>query len=385
MSNSYQRPGDQTAEKLVSKIATIEDASNFPEADFRLPPEDIDLEPREGYARHTLLGANLFLLQMFQQFPTLLGVPTKDPMLGPNAQDSLVTASQSMVYQADNEMAGLSVAPALADGKLTTEVTVSNRTGHKLPSGVGFRRAFLSFEVLDGQGEVLWASGRTNDQGAIVDAAGQPVPGEFWQKPDCSGPSYDPKTAYPHQPHFDTITRQDQAQIYQELTIAPDGYLTTSFVAIDHHLKDNRLLPKGFKTLLVDDKLLLAPQAIELAGVIGIRIKDPDELKTLEDIAPVAVGEQHGSPDPDYVNGSGQDALSYVVDLKELGGKQPAKVRVTLYSQSTPPFFLQDRFCARPDGDDTQRLYFLAGHLNLAGTRAEDWKFKIVSTEAVLP
>jgi len=385
MSNSYQRAGDPKAERLVSKIASIEDATNFPEADFRLPPQDIDLQPREGYARHTLVGANLFLLQMFQQFPTLLGVPTTDPMLGTSAQDGLVTASQSMFYQAANEMAGLGVSATVAHGKLTAQVTVSNRTGHKLPSGVGFRRAFLSFEVLDAKGAVLWASGRTDDQGVIVDATGKPVMGEFWQKPDCSGPDYDPGTGYPYQPHYATITRQDQAQIYQELTVAPDGYLTTSFIAIDHHLKDNRLLPRGFKTVLLDDKLVLDPQAVELAGIIGVQIKDPDELEILQDVAPFAVGEQHGSPDPDYLNGSGKDELIYVVDLKALAGKEPARIRVTLYSQSTPPFFLQDRFCTRPDGSDTRRLYFLAGHLNLAGTAAEDWKFKIVSTEAALP
>ena len=49
-----------------------------------------------------------------------------------------------------------------------------------------------------------------------------------------------------YQPHFQEITRQDQVQIYQELTQDPQGKLTTSFLSIAHRLKDNRSLPKGW-------------------------------------------------------------------------------------------------------------------------------------------
>ena len=55
------------------------------------------------------------------------------------------------------------------DGTLSARVTVINRVGHKFPSGVGFRRAFVEFSVLDANNKVLWASGRTNGAGVIVD------------------------------------------------------------------------------------------------------------------------------------------------------------------------------------------------------------------------
>ena len=64
-----------------SKIATIQEYSNFPQAEHTLPAQDIDLPVREGYARHTLVGLNLFLIKMAQQFPQLLGIRTEDPML----------------------------------------------------------------------------------------------------------------------------------------------------------------------------------------------------------------------------------------------------------------------------------------------------------------
>ena len=64
---------------------------------------------------------------------------------------------------------------------LEASVRVENLAGHGFPSGVGFRRAFLTFEVLDAKGLVLWASGRTNSVGAIVKGVSEEVlPTEFF-------------------------------------------------------------------------------------------------------------------------------------------------------------------------------------------------------------
>jgi hypothetical protein len=81
--------------------------------------------------------------------------------------------------------------------------------------------------------------------------------------------------------------------------------------------------------------------------------------------------------------GGGGDALTYAVPLSALGGAKAASVRVTLYYQSIPPFYLQDRFCTTPRRPDTERLFFLAGHVDLDGTRAEGWKLQVVSSGAV--
>ena len=58
-------------------------------------------------------------------------------------------------------------------------------------------------------------------------------------------------------------------------------------------------------------------------------------------------------------------------------------MRVTLYYQAMPPFYLQDRFCTTPTQPDTARLFFVAGHTNLDNTRAEGWKLQVVSSGAV--
>jgi hypothetical protein len=125
-------------------------------------------------------------------------------------------------------------------------------------------------------------------------------------------------------------------------------------------VKDNRLLPHGF---------------LDLAKRKAISLKLGAKEDMAEDTDPVGVGD-----DPDYKSG-GSDALIYRVPITGLKGK-PAAVRATLYYQPTPPFFLQDRFCTS-NSADTKRLFYVAGNLSLAGTPAQDWKLRVVTSGPV--
>ncbi len=358
-----------------SKIATIQEYSNFPQAEHTLPAREIDLPVREGYARHTLVGLNLFLIKMAQQFPQLLGIRTEDPMLtAKRGIDPLTTTENAMLYQARHRTADVSVDEVRRDrGVLSAKVTITNMAGHKFPSGVAFRRAFIEFSVLDARDRVLWSSGRTNANGIIVNERGAPIAGELRWRADCSA-RIDP-AARAHQPHFQVITRQDQAQIYEELVAKPAdgpapvcgigakpaGELTTSFLSLCAKVKDNRLLPNGF--LRLDDR-------VSIADALGAN----HELA--EEVAPVAIGD-----DPDYGSGSGADTVTYRIPLAQLGGRAAA-VRATLYYQATPPYYLQDRFCTSRS-DDTARLYYLAGRLNVASTPIKDWKLQVGTSARV--
>jgi hypothetical protein len=363
-----------------SKIAGIQEFSNFPQAEYNLGQEDIDLPVRREYAHHDLAGLNVFFLKMAQQFPDVLGIRTQDPMLTSKGLDPLIYTEQVMLDNAETYTARISVASLeRADDSLSATVQVENLIGHKFPSGVGFRRAFLEVSVLDARGEVLWASGRTNGAGLLVDAEGDPLPGELWWKDDCSGLLNPDKLVY--QPHYQVIERQDQVQIYQELVTAPadvpdpqcgedatpGGHFTTSFLSICHEEKDNRLLPHGF---------LPYEERLEISRALGAGERLARET-----------GSDGVGDDPDYDCSQGPcgggDSLIYKVPLAELS-RPPASVRATLYYQATPPYFLQDRFCTSRSLD-TQRLYFLTGHLNLAGTQAEGWKLELVSATARVP
>ena len=63
---------------FVSKIASIQERGNFPAVENGLPAADIDLQPRVGFAKHTLVGLNVFLVQIAKQFNALLGIRTGD-------------------------------------------------------------------------------------------------------------------------------------------------------------------------------------------------------------------------------------------------------------------------------------------------------------------
>jgi hypothetical protein len=363
---------------LTSKIASIQEASNMPQAEHRLPQSDIDLQPRSPFARHTLVGLNVFFNLFAQQFPDVLGIRVQDPMLGGKGIAPLTTTYNSMIQQADASTAKVSVKGLKLTGdQLVADVLVENQAGHKLPSGVGFRRAFLTFEVLDEAGKPIWTSGRAAPTGELVDAVGKPVAGELSWKSDCQ-----PMTAAEQrnhfQPHYETITRQDQVQIYQELAKDPRGRLTTSFLSLADEVKDNRLLPRGW-----NPSLALA-EATGL-GSPKLSAKDLVErvLPDLPDGKGGHVNDPWYKPKSEGGLGGGGDALTYAVPLADLGGARPAAVRVTLYYQSIPPFYLQDRFCTAANKPDTSRLFFLAGHLNLDGTRAEGWKLQVVSTGVV--
>lgn len=368
---------DEDGKPVESKIAGIQEFTNFPQAEHNLGPEEIDLPVREGFARHTLVGLNVFFLKMAQQFPDVLGIRTQDPMLTSLGVDPLVTAEQAMLDQAAYDTAEVTVESAtVQDGKLRAKVHVKSKVGHKLPSGVGFRRAFLELRVVGEAGRVLWASGRTNGAGVLLDGDGEPLPGELWWNDDCSALLHPDRLVY--QPHHQVVTSQDQVQIYQELVTRPSGPdaecgpeaepvppFTTSFLSICGHVKDNRILPDGFLPLA---------ERIRIAEALGAK------ADMAVDSGPTGT---EGDPDyDDHPDGTGGgDRLVYEVDLAELP-EAPRAVKATLYYQATPPYFLQDRFCTSKSAD-TQRLYFLTGHLNLDGTAAEDWKLEVVSSEVV--
>ncbi len=355
-----------------SKIADIQERSNFPAAENALPAADIDLQVRAGFAKHQLVGLNVFLIDMASKFPDTLGIRTADPMLVAKGVPPLDLTRQTILDQAANATAAIAVENLSLDAnELRASVAVTNKTGHKFPSGVGFRRAFVDFTVRDAADKVIWESGRTNIAGVLVDENDRPIAGELWWKDDCSGRVNGPD-ANPHQPHYRTISQQDQVQIFQELVTAPEsdsakcgrharptGELTTSFLSICAPLKDNRLLPAGF--LPLDQRILIS----EALGAGRDMAEDPGAIGT--------------GDDPAYAAGGG-DTFAYRIPLTAMSGA-PGKVSATLYYQAIPPFFLQDRFCTAK-GADADRLRYVVSELG-PGPQAAGWKLNLVSTGSV--
>jgi hypothetical protein len=372
---------------IQQPIAFIED-TQYPQTGGRLPDEKIQVRFRDkGFARHQFQGLNVTLLEMFRQFMSpyksndsnilanvVLGVRQNDYMSG---LDNLSTAIDAFVQQAQNSTAEVSVTePAISNQKLIADVKVTNKTGHRLPSGVGFRRAFLEFRVVDNEtGKTVWCSGCTNELGVIMNGTGSErlkselfdvytdgtKPATLNYPPACNKnvPQYYQQHYFwdPQKNTGSAITRQDQVQIFEELNLNIDCAMTTSFLRRDYQLKDNRLLPFGWTKTgpLKADKTPYIP------------------ADYLHETLPIAVG-----GDPAYADGSGTSVVRYEIPLSAFTARN-VTVTATLYYQSIPPYYLNDRFSQVPNGPATQRLYYLTSNLRTKGTPIENWKFQITS------
>ncbi|MEM8945397.1 MAG: hypothetical protein AAGD11_09450 [Planctomycetota bacterium] len=345
---------DLHLKQIETRIAAIQD-DTFPDAENLAEHKDLHVRVRkEGYARHNFRGLNVFLLEMFNQFDDILGVRKYDFMTG--SQEDIPHAIDDFVRQASHDVADVSVeASFVDDDRLLANVKIVNKVGHRFPSGVGFRRAFLEFIVVeesdDGDQRVVWASGQTNELGVLIGADGQPLTSEFFaDNPDGSGDQVS-------QPHHEVISSPDQVQVYETLLHSGKHRYTTSFIHGTEVVKDNRLLPRGWKA--------------EGPGP-GLR---GEFLKATH---PGQVAKR----DPRYTDGSGSDEITYRVTLPAGIDRTKLSVKATLYYQAIPPYFLQSLFKTAPNGPATQRLHYICSNIDLKGTVIEDWKLPITSASS---
>ncbi len=326
------------------EIANIE-TPDFPDTTHRASSKKITLQPYSEFRRHTLVGLNYFVSDMFSQFSDLMGFNKTDPLVPApplatvNAVDRLDLSQEEILWQARNKTAKLDIdSLKKVGGNLEAKVTVTNLGGHKFPTGVGFRRAFLQFSVLGGAdgNQILWSSGRTSPAGVLIDQNGDWLPSEFTREPSEL------------QDNYSLITKQNQVQIYENRETNDEGKLTTSFLGLFNDYKDNRILPKGW-------------------SVYG---------PFSEETAPYEKGKQI-NPQPNEI---GKNHLTYQIPLSEV--PEAKSVEVGLYYQSIPPYFLRDRFAT--GGKAAERLYYLVTHLEL-DENVENWRFKLVSLKKDLP
>jgi hypothetical protein len=335
------------------KIVNSEDAT-FPPTTHRLAIKDITLTPRQTFGRHALHGANIFLNAMFQQFPLILGLRQLDYMMTSSAQPALITGQNSMLRMAQQETATVEIVSLVRNKEaLTATVLVTNKAGHYLPSGVGFRRVFLELVAEDKEGTLLWASGRTNELGVLLDGV--------TNTPLSSENVYENPKSY--LPHYQQITQGDQAQVYQEVILDSDQNVTTSFLRRVTTVKDNRIRPTGYDPKVFAENP--SPFIQELAEPHGI-----------ED-------------DPCYKDPklTGADQITYVLTLPPEQMARVNRVRAMLHYQAIQPMYLQQRFADASKGpaqkDDIQRFYYLTSHLNTNAT-ITNWKLTLAKTERVL-
>lgn len=177
-------------------------------------------QPRERLSRHDFRGGNFFMLSMLSRYRGELGVVALSGELDASARRATAMLQQETV--------ALSIESARRTGsRVDATVDIRNFTGHKFPTAYPSRRAWLHVTLRDSTGRVVFESGAISPDGSIAG-----------NDNDADGARFEP--------HYVTITRADQVQVFESVMADVNGKPTTGLLSAVKYAKDNRLLPAGF-------------------------------------------------------------------------------------------------------------------------------------------
>ena len=213
---------------------------HMPEVHEEVPITAVLGVPRSGVHRHVFVAANFFIQGMLNRYRQDLDVAA--------LPEELTAASERTVAFLQSESARVSIrSTGIVSGSLRSEVFVENLSGHKLPTAYPSRRVWLHVIVKDRDGRAIFESGALNPDGSIQGNDNDADPTRF-------------------EPHYREITRGDQVEIYEPILKDSAGRVTTGLLSAVGYLKDNRLLPSGFRKDTAEKDI----------AVIGEAADDPD-------------------------------------------------------------------------------------------------------------
>lgn len=199
--------------------------------------------PRPGLHRHVFLGGNFFMQRMLNRYRGDLSVTA--------LPDELNAASDSTVSFLQSKTARLSIDSVnLISGRLQADITVDNLSGHKLPTAFPSRRAWLHLSVRDRNHRTVFESGALNPDGSIQGNDNDSDPARF-------------------EPHYTEINDSQQVQIYESIMKDLASNVTTGLLSAIGYLKDNRVLPHGFKKDMSEKGIAVYGEAAADPGFTG--------------------------------------------------------------------------------------------------------------------
>ncbi len=199
--------------------------------------------PRENISRHVFKGGNFFMQKILGKYRDELGVPATTQAMNLGAMRTIENLQENSAALALSQ-------PVLDEGTLTFDVSVTNKTGHKLPTAYPSRRVWLHVTVRDSRGEVVFESGRLNPDGSIEGNDNDLENGGF-------------------EPHYAEITSSDQVQIYEPILVDVDRNVTTGLLTALNYVKDNRIPPLGFEVSTVEERVAVHGDALADADFRG--------------------------------------------------------------------------------------------------------------------
>lgn len=252
------------------------------------------------FGLHELAGSNVTMLKLMRDNRDKLEINAEAEHF-----DSTIAATLRMLQHKTLDIK--LEAGSVMNDSMNFSLQLSNKAGHKFPSGYPARRAWVEFEVKNEFGETIFHSGKTNPDYSLV--------GE--------NPNYEP--------HYDRITQPDQVQIYEMVPVDVDGIFTNVLERGATAIKDNRLAPQGFRT---DDPVYDTTRIVNIGN-------DPNFNRF-----------------PNGTEGSGSDILHFRLPNNGYTGRLSVQARV--WYQSLPPKWMAPMFAFSSPEIDTFRTMFEA-------------------------
>jgi Secretion system C-terminal sorting domain/Cytochrome c554 and c-prime len=268
---------------------------------------------RKPYGQHHLVGANSFMLDLMKNNSAALGITAL-----PVHFDSAIVRTNKMM-QDSAVLMNLTLTSRTVDTAFY-ELKLTNKAGHKFPSGYPSRRAFVQFVVLDDNGDTLFKNGMLNSAYQLI---GQDATFE---------------------PHHNKINNENDVQIYELVAGDVNSDVTTVLERAFVCLKDNRLTPEGFTT---------SHFAYDTTKIVGGALTDADFNYEAS------------------VEGSGTDIIHFSIPMYGYTGD--LNVASSLYYQSVPHKWLDEMFSfVSPEITSFQTMFNAADHTPLLVAQIKD-------------
>jgi hypothetical protein len=234
---------------------------------------------RNQFSQHVFLGANTYMLNILKNNGAELNTEHVN-------FDNSITRNRAFLKTAGSVDV---VNSSLVNDQLIFDIQVNNVIGHKLPTAYPSRRVYLHIVIKNDLGEIVYESGKTQNNGAI----------------EGNNADID-RTQF--EPHYQVITSADQVQIYETVMGNVSDKVTYTLLEAGQYLKDNRILPQGFNKETVPEDI----------AVYGLAKSDDNFIQ-------------------------GKDSLRYQVDVSQFSSNY-FSVDIALNYQPVAYSFLQDLF-----------------------------------------
>ena len=190
---------------------------------------------RTPFWRHTFVGGNVYMLKILKANIDSIGATAE-----PEHFDSTIARAEDNLTE--NSIV-LSTFSDFQNDSLEIRVILENLAGHKIPTGIPFRRMWIHLKVEEIGGPVIFESGEWDSEGKIADYNSD------------------------YEPHYDIITSEDDVQAYEGVFVDVDQNVTYTLLRAAEFVKDNRIPPVGFTS---------THNSYDSTGIFGNAVGDPN-------------------------------------------------------------------------------------------------------------